>query len=479
MASLMIPEARREEHRAGVMRHKEAGTSKYLGLPQEMTAMRADGTEFPIALSVVPLTGPGVTGFLAVIRDITESKRMQAQFLQSQKMDSVGRLAGGVAHDFNNMLTAILGYADLTLLKLGAGHAVAPLIEEIRKAGERSTSLTRQLLAFARKETIAPKVLNLNESISDILKMLRRVIGENVKLVWVPGSVLWNVKADAAQLDQVLANLAVNARDAMTRTNACLEIATCNVVLDAIFVVTHPGAVQGEFVLLRVTDNGCGMDAYTLENIFEPFFTTKPPGQGTGLGMSTVYGIMKQNNGFIDIQSTLGEGTTFHLYFPRTTEAVEAVDAGKAQALHCEGETILLVDDEESVRVPVGEMLRYIGYQVLVASGGADAVALAEHHTGTIDLLLTDVIMPSMSGVRLRTELLKQRPDLKVLFISGYAGDAISTLGAFDAGTGFLQKPFTLPSLADAVRRSLDVPSPRTGRTDATVGLREPAVSGG
>ncbi len=456
MAPLLIPGARREEHYAGVRRFATTGLSRYLGLPHELMAMRADGTEFPVSISVAPLRAPGVTGFLAVIRDVTESKRLQAQFLQAQKMESVGRLAGGVAHDFNNMLTAILGYADLTLLKLGAGHAVAPLIEEIRKAGERSASLTRQLLAFARKETIAPTVLDLNESISDILKMLRRVIGENVKLVWMPGSALWNVKADAAQIDQVLANLSVNARDAMTGQEARLEIATSNVVLDAIFAVTHPGAVQGEFVLLRVTDNGCGMDADTLENIFEPFFTTKAPGQGTGLGMSTVYGIMKQNNGYIDIQSTLGEGTTFHLYFPRTTDAVEAGDADKAQARRSEGETILLVDDEECVRGPVGEMLRHLGYEVLAASGGADAVALAGHHTGTIDLLLTDVIMPNMNGVQLRTELQKWRPGLKTLLMSGYAGDAISTLGVLGSGIGFVQKPFTLTSLSVAVRHALE-----------------------
>jgi len=323
------------------------GYSRKDVLGQPMAPLRADGTEFPISLSVVPLTGPGVTGFLAVIHDVTESKQLQAQFLQAQKMDSAGRLAGGVAHDLNNMLTAILGYADLALLKLGAGHAVAPLIAEISKAGQRSASLTRQLLAGEGKETIAPKVLDLNESISDILKMLRRVIGEDVRLVWVPGSALWNVKADAAQIDQVLANLAVNARDAMTGTDACLEIATSSVVLDAHFAARHPGAAPGEFVRLSVTDNGCGMDAETLANIFEPFFTTKARGHGTGLGMSTVYGIMQQNHGYIDIDSTVGVGTVFHLYFPRTAEAMEADDAGAALALRREGETILLVDDEE------------------------------------------------------------------------------------------------------------------------------------
>ncbi len=466
MAPLLIPETRREEHYAGIMRYKDTGKSKYLGLPQDLTAMRADGTEFPISISVVPLRAPGVTGFLAVIRDVTESKQLQAQFLQAQKMESVGRLAGGVAHDFNNMLTAILGYAELTLLKLGAGHAVASHVEEILKAGQRSASLTRQLLAFARKETIASRVLDLNEAIGDILKMLCRVIGENVRLVWVPGSALWNVKADAAQIDQVLANLAVNARDAMTGPDARLEIATSNVVLGADFVAAHPGAGQGEFVRLRVADNGSGMDAHTLANIFEPFFTTKIPGQGTGLGLSTVYGVMKQHHGYIDVESTPGVGTTFHLYFPRTADGPEAAVTGPVQAMPRGGETILLVDDEESVRTPVAEMLRYMGYQVLPASGGADAVALAESHTGTIHLLLTDVIMPGMNGAQLRDELLKQRPGVKVLFMSGYAGDVVLPQGVVSAGTNFLQKPITLRLLADAVRRSLDGTSAQLGEAE-------------
>jgi len=406
-----------------------------------------------------------IVGLRGTAQDITERKQLQTQLLQAQKLESVGRLAGGVAHDFNNMLTAILGYVDLTALLVGDHPEVAQNIEEIRKAAQRSANLTRQLLAFARKESIAPKVLDLNDAVEGILKMLQRVIGEYVTLVWTPGHAPWCVKADPAQIDQVLANLAVNARDAMTGDGATngrrarLEIGTANMTLDADFVAAHPGGAPGEYVRLRVADNGCGMDAYTLAHVFEPFFTTKAAGQGTGLGMATVYGIVKQHGGLIDIHSTPGAGTTVDLYFPRALEVEETAAAGPRRALRGAGETILLVDDEESVRTPMARMLRYLGYEVLVAADGAEALALADAHRGALDLLLTDVIMTGMSGVQLRDELWKRRPGLTALFMSGYAGDVIPTVGTLDAGMRLLRKPITLQLLEEAVRQSLDEPA--------------------
>ncbi|MFA6167767.1 MAG: PAS domain S-box protein [Gemmatimonadaceae bacterium] len=411
-----------------------------------------------------------ISGLRGTAQDITERKHLQSQLLQAQKLESVGRLAGGVAHDFNNMLTAILGYADLTALVVVDNPEVAQNIEEIRKAAQRSANLTRQLLAFARKESIAPRVMGLNDAVEGILKMLQRVIGEYVTLVWTPGHEPWNVKADPAQMDQVLANLAVNARDAMLAGEAMhgrsarLEIGTANVRLDAEFVASHPGGAPGEYVRLRVSDNGCGMDASTLAHVFEPFFTTKALGQGTGLGMATVYGIVKQHSGLIDIQSAPGEGTTVDLYLPRALEAAtEEAATDAVRAIRGDGETILLVDDEESVRTPIAQMLHYLGYQVLTAAGAADAIALVDAHQGTPDLLLTDVIMAGMNGLQLRDELLKRRPGLRALFMSGYAGDMISAVGLLDEGTNLVRKPITLQLLQEAVRRSLDAPARLAG----------------
>ena len=322
-------------------------------------------------------------------------------------------------------------------------------------------------------------MVDLNDAVEGILKMLQRVIGENVTLVWTPGRAPWNVKADPAQMDQVLANLAVNARDAMSAGEAMhgrrarLEIGTANVRLDADFVASHPGGAPGEYVRLRVSDSGCGMDASTLAHVFEPFFTTKAPGQGTGLGMATVYGIVKQHSGLIDIQSAPGEGTTVDLYFPRALEAAEEPAAADAmRTMRGDGETILLVDDEESVRTPIAQMLRYLGYRVLVAAGGADAMALIDAHPGTPDLLLTDVILAGMNGLQLRDELLKRRPGLRALFMSGYAGDVTSTVGLLDEGTNLVRKPITLQLLQEAVRRSLDAPAPSAGELAAATADR-------
>lgn len=455
MVSFLIPPDERARHTAGFLEYKATGQSANLGQPREVMGMRGDGTEFPLTISVVSLDTPGVKGYVAVIRDITESKRLQAEFLQAQKMEALGRLVGGVAHDFNNLLTVIQIYSDLTLERLGANHAVAPDVQEIRKAAQRSTDLTRQLLAFARKQTIVPKVVDLNVVVDSILNLLGRLLGEDVTLGWTPDSALWKVKADAAQLDQVMANLVVNARDAMTGADARLDISTTNVVLDEEFVGLHRGASEGEFVLLRVADNGCGMDTQTLLSIFEPFFTTKAPGQGTGLGMSTVYGIVKQHGGFIDIESTPGVGSTFCIYLRRTLEAEGSTTNGHAEARRPTGETILLVDDEKGVRVLTNKALQTMGYSTLLASSGEDALALSASHTGKIDLVLTDVVMPGMDGRQLYDELVKGRPDLKVLFMSGYDHAVVSSQGVLHPNTNFLAKPFTVTALADAVAASL------------------------
>lgn len=418
-----------------------------------------------------------IVGLRGTAEDITERKQMQAQLLQAQKLESVGRLAGGVAHDFNNMLTAILANADLTLLSVGDNEEATQGLEEIRAAAQRSANLTRQLLAFARKESIAPKVLDLNDAVEGILKMLQRVIGEYVRLEWKPGASLWNVTADPAQIDQVLANLAVNARDAMTDEaamqgrSARLEVATANVVLDEAAVASHPDCVPGQYVMLQVTDNGCGMDAHTLANVFEPFYTTKADGHGTGLGMATVYGIVKQHKGLIVIQSALGSGTTVSLYLPRVLDAAAPDAKASARPRRRGGETILLVDDEVSVRLPVARMLKHLGYRVLVASGSAEALNIADTHADRVDLLLTDVIMPGMNGVQLRDELRRRRPGLKTLCMSGYAGDLLPTVGHLTVGTKLLRKPITLEQLEEAVAQCLDdSPAPSDNLIGAPVG---------
>lgn len=430
----------------------------------ELCNRRKDGELFWESAAISGLTDESgqVGHFIAVKEDITERKRaaeertaLLAQLAQSQKLESIGLLAGGVAHDFNNMLAAILGYAELAMLKLGDVHAVFPYVEAIRSAAQRSASLTRQLLAFAREQAVAPKMLVLNDTIDTLVTTLRRELGEHVTLVWTPGSAIWNIEADPTQIDQILTNLAFNARDAMAGRDARLEVSTSNVVPDTAGVASNAALQVGSFVELRVRDNGSGMEAHTLSRIFEPFFTTKAPGKGTGLGLSTVYGLMQRHGGFVDVESTPGVGTTFRLYFPRAKQTDQEI-ANVQQPLRIGTETILLAEDEDGVRKPVSEMLRLMGYRVLAAHDGETAGALAASHSGQIHLLLTDVIMPGMNGSQLRDRLLKQHPDLKVLVMSGFAGDVISGKSVLEAGTAFIQKPFTMPDLSQAVRKLLD-----------------------
>ena len=395
--------------------------------------------------------------------DITERKqeekereKLQAQLAQAQKMESVGRLAGGVAHDFNNMLSVIIGHADIALVDLDPSLPLYERLVEIRKAGERSADLTRQLLAFARKQTISPKMLDLNETLEGMTKMLKRLIGEDIDLSWLPGDNVWPVKMDPSQIDQILANLCVNARDAIADVGK-VTIETGNIEFDESYCSEHPGFVPGEYVLLAVSDNGCGMDANILNNIFEPFFTTKESGQGTGLGLATVYGAVKQNNGFVNVYSEPGQGTTFRIYLPRCRVKAEVLKA-KVKDLPTEGghETILLVEDEPAILEMTAQMLEILGYQVVAAENPGKAIRLAREYVGEIHLLVTDVVMPEMNGWNLANNILSIHPNIKRLFMSGYTANVIAHHGVLDPGVNFIQKPFSREQFGAKVRKVLD-----------------------
>jgi PAS domain S-box-containing protein len=396
---------------------------------------------------------------MGVIRDLTERKRaeeerakLETHFQHAQKMESVGRLAGGVAHDFNNMLQAILGNVDLALAEIPPGSPTRESLEEIQNCARRSAELTRQLLTFARKQTIAPKVLDLNQTVASSLKMLGRLIGENIHLAWLPATGLWAVKIDPTQVDQILANLCLNARDAIGGVGR-VTIKTASSTLDEAHCAAHPGFRPGEYVWLAVSDNGRGMDQETLANIFEPFFTTKDVGEGTGLGLATVYGIVKQNNGFVCVDSEPGKGTTFKIYLPRHASQTSMGQTEEAAALAegC-GETLLLVEDEPAILAISRKVLERLGYKVLTASTPAEAIRLAEANASEIHLLVTDVVMPGMNGRDLANQLLSLRPNLKCLFMSGYTADIIAHHGALDGGVHFIQKPFSMGDLAAKVR---------------------------
>jgi two-component system cell cycle sensor histidine kinase/response regulator CckA len=391
--------------------------------------------------------------------DITERKQLEEQFHQAQKMEAVGRLAGGVAHDFNNLLTAILGSAHLVLDSLAAGAPEREEVEEIRKAALRAADLTRQLLAFSRQQVIAPTVLNPNGVVANMDKLLRRVLGEDVELRALLASDLAAVKVDPSQLEQVVLNLAVNARDAMPNGGK-LTIETQNVELDEAYVRGHVSAQPGPYVMLAMSDTGVGMDAATQARIFEPFFTTKEIGKGTGLGLATVYGIVKQSGGWIWVYSEPGQGTTFKIYLPRVTEAVPPAAVTPAPPASVRGsETILLVEDDEMIRNLVQKVLKANGYRVLVAANGRDAERVAGQHQGPIHLLMTDVVMPGMNGREVAERLAAARAGLRVLYLSGYTDDAIVHHGVLEPGVAFLQKPFTPAVLGRKVREVLDSPA--------------------
>jgi len=403
------------------------------------------------------------SGFLILTQDVTERKRaeeekgkLEDQLQQAQKMESVGRLAGGVAHDFNNMLGVIIGHAELALMRVESDQQIHASLTEILKAGKRSANLTRQLLAFARRQTVVPEVLDLNETVESMLKMLQRLIGEDIQLSWQPKPDLWVVKVDPSQIDQILANLCVNARDAIAGVGK-LSIETGNHVFDEEYCAGHLGFAPGEYVRLAVSDDGRGMDQETQSHIFEPFFTTKAAGEGTGLGLATVYGIVKQNKGFINVYSEPGKGTTFTIYLPRHAGKVEQAQAEAAAVPTLSGhETILLVEDESAILQMTQKMLEMQGYTVLAASTPGEALHLVSEHAGEIHLLVTDVIMPEMNGRDLAKKLQSLCPSLKYIFMSGYTADVIAHHGVLDEGVAFIQKPFSRQELAAKVRKVLE-----------------------
>jgi len=432
-----------------------------------MVNQRKDGTLYTEDATISPVFDAAgkIINYVGVKRDVTAHLELTAQLQQAQKMESVGRLAGGVAHDFNNKLTVMLGYTQMVMESLGKGDPKYGDLQEVMNAGQQSVAIVRQLLAFARKQIIAPEVLELNETVQDMVKMLRRLIGEDIALVWSPGHDLWQVKMDPSQLDQILANLCVNARDAISRVGK-VTIETRNVVLDAHYCADHAGFVPGDYVMLGVSDNGCGMDKETLANAFEPFFTTKEVSKGTGLGLSTVYGIVKQNDGFVNIYSEPGKGTTFKMYLPRYSEEPEE----KSEVVPTEiplghGETILVVEDEASVLGLARRILEKLGYAVLTSASPAEAVNLVRGYAGEIHLIMTDVVLPGMNGRDLAGEISKIRPNIKTMFMSGYTAEIIARQGVLDKGVHFIEKPFTFESLARKVRKAM-------GTRNAEVGTR-------
>ena len=397
-----------------------------------------------------------VVSYIGVKRDVTHEVQLESQLRQAQKLESIGRLAGGVAHDFNNMLAVILGNAELALEQMDDPVRARDSLSEIRKAAARSADLTRQLLAFARKQTIEPEVLNLNRVVSGMLKMLRRVIGEDILLRWAPADALWNTRVDPSQLDQILVNLCVNARDAID-SHGEITIASGNVVLDEAFCLGHPGAVPGEFVWLSIADTGSGMDGPTMANIFEPFFTTKAEGEGTGLGLATVYGIVKQNRGYVDVSSEVGVGTKFTIYLERHEAAAkETFPSGPETAASPGSETILLVEDEPGILKMLTLVLGELGYTVMAAASPHEALSISAAYAREIDLLVTDVVMPELNGYDLSKRLRDSRPHLPTLFISGYSADVLESCDANAGETGFLAKPFSREQFATKVREMLE-----------------------
>ncbi|MBV9072484.1 MAG: PAS domain S-box protein [Acidobacteria bacterium] len=423
----------------------------------ELRWKRKDGRHITVRLSGNAFRNDRgeMLGFEMIAEDITDRRALEEQLRQSQKMEAVGRLAGGVAHDFNNLLTVIKGYSELMLEDLGSADPLRSEVDEIRKAADRAASLTRQLLAFSRQQVLAPKVLDLNSVIGNMDKLLHRLLGEDIALFTMLEPGLGRVKADPGQIEQVIMNLAVNARDAMPKGGK-LTIETSNADLDAEYTREHAVVKPGSYVMIAVTDTGMGMTPKVKARIFEPFFTTKEVGKGTGLGLSTVYGIVKQSGGFVWVYSEVGMGSSFKIYLPRVDAPAEATSSNINLPVRRGNETVLLVEDEDGVRALVRHVLHKHGYDVLEARNAGEALLMCERHQGDINMLLTDVVLEQMGGCELAERLLKVRPQMKVLYVSGYTDDAIVNHGVLKAGTAFLQKPFTTEALARKVRSVLD-----------------------
>ncbi|MEO6392881.1 MAG: PAS domain S-box protein [Pyrinomonadaceae bacterium] len=452
MLDVVAPESR--EYAKQMLARKLAGEDV---TTYELEIISKAGKRIPVEVNTRVIFENGrPAGVQGIARDVTDRKSLEAQLRQAQKMEAIGQLAGGVAHDFNNLLTAINGYSDLAIRTLQPQDPLRHNLEEIKKAGTRAAGLTRQLLAFSRKQVLQPKVLSLNSIVTDLEKMLHRLIGEDVELRVILEPELGNAKADPGQIEQVIMNLAINARDAMP-TGGKLTIETQNIELDEDYVRQHVAVEPGPYVILAVSDTGIGMDAETAKRIFEPFFTTKEVGRGTGLGLSTVYGIIKQSNGSIWVYSEPGRGTTFKVYLPRIEDSAEEYKrVDDLEEVLAGNETILLIEDDDTLRRLATEVLLSYGYKVLDAANGGAALLICERHPDAIELLITDVIMPEMNGVEAAERLGKIRPDMKVLFMSGYTSNSVVHQGVFESDMNFIQKPFSPADLARKIRSVLD-----------------------
>jgi hypothetical protein len=426
------------------------------GAPHQPKHRYNDGRVVDVEVSSRPLVYAGRQAELVTIVEIDQRRHMEERIAQAERMAAVGLLAGGVAHDFNNLLTIITGYSQIVLSSLPDHDGNRPAVEQILKASERAASLTRQLLAFSRRQKVQPKIIDLNALVQSMTTMLRRLIGEDVELHVGLGQNVGRVSADPGQIEQVIMNLAVNSRDAMPEGGS-LTIETGNVDLDEEYALDHVGVKTGPYVLFAVSDNGSGMDRETQDRLFEPFFTTKAPGRGTGLGMSTVFGIIKQSNGNLEVYSEPGKGTSVKVYLPRVQDEGSAERKEEHAGHHGHGsETILLVEDEDAVRLLVRKTLERQGYQVLDAPNAKEARRLTREHKGPIHLLITDVVMPQESGRQLAEWMLTERPEVKVLYMSGYTDHAIVNNGVIGGDTAFIQKPFAPPALARKVREVLE-----------------------
>jgi two-component system, cell cycle sensor histidine kinase and response regulator CckA len=455
----IIPQGFAERLIADSTRSTAEVLAQQIGMGIELNGRRKYGDDFPIEIMLSPRESAEGILITAAIRDITERKHLEQMLRQAQKMEAVGQLAGGVAHDFNNLLGVILGYSDLLLERLALNHSERADIQEIQKAGFRAALLTRQLLAFSRKQVLQPKVLDLNAVVAGAETLLRRLIGENIELLVVPDPEIDRVKADSGQLEQIIMNLAVNSRDAMP-DGGKLTIETSNVELDERFAAQHPSMRPGPHVMLAVTDTGCGMDAKTKAHLFEPFFTTKEVGKGTGLGLSTVFGIVKQTGGTIWVYSEPGIGTTFKIYFPCVAPALEIESpVDNVKNVGKGSQTILIVEDDAPLLEVARRSLQEFGYTILKAHSPREAIQISESHRGPIHLMVTDVIMPGMNGNQLASRLSAPRPEMKVLYVSGYTDNAIVHHGVLEPGLAFLQKPFSPKTLARKAGELLTEPS--------------------